>query len=117
MKVLITGSSGLIGSALKNSLEALQIEVVGHDIKMEPNHSDEVVAKLKVLSIFGFFLTSEVIIWPLATFFKLHLSAPHQEQILLKSLMGFYPVKRMRGYFYSTLTNPNISIVQNVFLL
>ncbi len=40
MKILITGSSGLIGSALKNALEALQIEVIGHDVKIEPDHPD-----------------------------------------------------------------------------
>jgi nucleoside-diphosphate-sugar epimerase len=40
MKILITGSSGLIGSALKNALEALEIDVIGHDIKMEYDHPD-----------------------------------------------------------------------------
>jgi UDP-glucose 4-epimerase len=40
MKILITGSSGLIGNALKSALEALQIDVLGHDIKMEYNHPD-----------------------------------------------------------------------------
>lgn len=40
MKILITGSNGLIGSALSASLCSLGIEVLGLDIGVEPHHDD-----------------------------------------------------------------------------
>jgi UDP-glucose 4-epimerase len=38
MKILITGSKGLIGSALTTALEALHIEVIGLDSKFDDDH-------------------------------------------------------------------------------
>lgn len=40
MKLLITGSAGLIGSALSTSLSKLGIEVIGIDIGVETQHED-----------------------------------------------------------------------------
>ena len=40
MKLLITGSAGLIGSALSTSLSKLGIEVIGIDIVLEPQHEN-----------------------------------------------------------------------------
>ena len=40
MKVLITGSAGLIGSALSTSLRELGVAVIGIDIGLEPHHED-----------------------------------------------------------------------------
>lgn len=40
MKILITGSAGLIGSALKAALKQLRIEVIGCDIKHAIDHPD-----------------------------------------------------------------------------
>lgn len=40
MKILITGSKGLIGTALKHKLTSLGVEVLGFDHQFDPQHSE-----------------------------------------------------------------------------